>query len=83
MTADIKNHVSTSEACPEYERGQALERNDDVPYPKTPTRPWQQVAADLLEKTYFVTSDYHSDFFEFNHLRSPSSVCVIRKFKIP
>jgi len=42
------------------------------------------VAADLFElegKTYLVTSDYYSDFFELDHLRSPLSVCVIRKLK--
>ena len=42
------------------------------------------MAADLFEfegKTYLVTSDCYSDFFEMDHLRSPSSVCVIRKLK--
>ena len=42
------------------------------------------MAADLFEfegKTYLVSSDYYSDFFELDHLRSPSSVCVIRKLK--
>jgi len=42
------------------------------------------VAADLFQlegKTYLVTSDYYSNFFELDHLRSPSSVCVIRKVK--
>ena len=35
----------------------------------------------IWRKTYLVTSDYYSDFFELDHLRSPSSVCVIRKLK--
>ena len=42
------------------------------------------MAADLFEfegKTYLVNLDYYSDFFEMDHLRSPSSVCVIRKLK--
>ena len=42
------------------------------------------MAADLFEfqgKTYLVTSGYYSDFFELDHLRSLSSVCVIRKSK--
>ena len=53
--------------------------------PETPNRPWQRVAADLFEferRTYLVTSDYYSDFFELEHFRSPSSVCVIRKLKV-
>lgn len=52
--------------------------------PETPNPPWQRVATDLFEfegKTYVVTADYCSDFFELDHLRSPSSVCVIRKLK--
>ena len=81
MTADIKNYVSTCEACREYEQGQVKET---IMSPETPNRPWQQVAADLFEferRTYLVTSDYYSDFFELEHLRPPSSVSVIRKLK--
>ena len=81
MTADIKNFVSTCEACREFERAQVKET---MMSPETPNRPWQRVAADLFEleeKAYLVTSDYYSDLFELDHLRSPSSVCVIRKLK--
>ena len=80
-TADTKSHVSTCEACREHKRGQAKEM---MMSPETPTRPWQRVASDPFEfevKTYIVTSDYYNDFFEFDHLRSPSSVSVIRKLK--
>ena len=51
---------------------------------ETPSRPWQYVAADLFElegKSYLVTSDYFSDIFELDHLRSISSVHVIRIFR--
>ena len=81
MTADIKNYVTTCEACQEYERGQVKET---MMFPETTNRPWQRVAADLFEfeeKTYLVTSDYYNDFLELDHLRSPSSVYVIRKLK--
>jgi len=81
MTADIKNYVSTCEACREYEWGQVKET---MMSPETPNGLWEPVVADLFElegKTYLVTSDYYSDFFELDHLRSPSSVCVIRKLK--
>ena len=81
VTADIKNYVSTCETCREYEQGQVKET---IMSPETPDRPWQRKAADLFEferRTYLVTSDYYSDFFELEHLRSPSSVCVIRKLK--
>ena len=71
MTADIKNRVSTCEACREHERSQAKEA---MMSPEMPAQPWQRVAADLFEfegKMYLVTSNYYSDFFEFDHLRSP------------
>ena len=81
MTGDIKNHVSTCEACREYERSQSKET---LKSHETPSRPWQYVAVDLFElegKSYLVTSDYFSDFFELDHLRSTSSVHVIKKLK--
>ena len=49
-----------------------------------PSWPWQYVVADLFElegKSYLVTSDYFSDFFELDHLRSTTVVSVIRKLK--
>ena len=42
------------------------------------------VAVDIFElsgKSYVVTVDYFSDFFEFDHLWSTSSVYVIKKLK--
>jgi hypothetical protein len=49
-----------------------------------PSRPWQRVAAHLFEhagRTYLVTTDYFSDFFELDHLRSMTSASVIKKLK--
>ena len=81
MSSDIKNHVSTCEACREYERSQPKEtlRSHEVP-----NRAWQRVGLDLFElegKHYLVTVDYYSDFFELDHLKNISSVHVIRKIK--
>ena len=81
MTGDIKNYVSTCEACREYEQGQ---RKETLISHEAPSRLWQFVAADLFEsngKSYLVTVDYFSDFFELDHLRSISSVYVIKKLK--
>ena len=50
-----------------------------------PSRPWQRVAAHLFEhagRTYLVTTDYFSDFFELDHLRSTTSTSVIKKLKV-
>ena len=46
MTGDIKNHVSTCEACREYERSQTKET---LISHETPSRPWQYVAVDIFE----------------------------------
>jgi len=46
MSGDIKNHVSTCEACREYERSQTKET---LKSQQMPSRPWQYVAADLFE----------------------------------
>ena len=81
MTGEIKNYVSTYKACRGYEQGQ---RKETLTSHETPSRPWQFVAADLFElngKSYLVTVDYFSDFFELDHLRSTSSVYVIKKLK--
>ena len=81
MTGDIKNYVSTCEACREYEQGQ---RKETLTSHEVPSRPWQFAAADLFElngKSYLVTVDYFSDFLELDHLRSTSSVYVIKKLK--
>ena len=80
MTADIKNYVSTCEARRVYERGQMKET---MMSPETPNRLWQwlQICLTLKGKPHLVTSDYYSDFFDLEHLRSPSLVCVIRKLK--
>ena len=56
MTGDIKNHVSTCEACGEYQRSQTKET---LMSHETPSRPWQYVAVDIFEcdgKSYLVTS---------------------------
>ena len=73
--------MSTCEACREYEQGQ---RKETLISHEVPSRLWQFVAADLFEsngKSYLVTVDYFSDFFELDHLRSISSVYVIKKLK--
>jgi transposase InsO family protein len=81
MSNDIKNHVSTCEACREYERSQPKET---LCRHEVPNRPWQRVGIDLLElerKHYLVTADYFSDFFELHHLKNISSLHVNRKIK--
>ncbi|CAB4008143.1 Transposon Ty3-G Gag-Pol poly [Paramuricea clavata] len=81
MSNDNKNHVSTCEACREYERSQPKET---LCSHEVPNRPWQRVGIDLFElerKHYLITADYFSDFVELDHLKNISSVQVIRKIK--
>ena len=81
MSGGIKIQVSTCEACREDERSQTKET---LKSHQTPDRPWQYVAADLFElegKSYLLTSNYFSDVFELDHLRSTASVSVIRKLE--
>lgn len=54
-----------------------------IPHP-VPSRPWQFIAADLIEfqgKEYLVTTDYYSNFFEVDKLGSQTSKEVIGKLK--
>ena len=47
-----------------------------------PSHPWQKVGIDLFawdKKTYLVTVDYYSRFFEVDELLSTTSAAVIRK----
>ena len=70
MTGDIKNYVSTCEACREYERSQPKET---LCSHEVQSRPWQRVQAYLFElngKNDLVTTDYFSDFFELDRLKS-------------
>ena len=56
MTGDIWNHVSTCEACREYERRQTKET---LKSHQTPSRPWQYVAADLFELNLTTSEAQH------------------------
>ena len=47
MTEEIKNYVSTCEACREYEQGQ---RKETLTSHERPSRPWEFVAADPFVK---------------------------------
>ena len=58
MTADIKNYVSTCEACLRYERVPGQPKQTMMS-PDTSNRPWQRLAADLFEyerEGYLVTT---------------------------
>ena len=51
---------------------------------EVPDRPWSKVGLDLFhvqEKTYLVTVDYYSNFWEIDMLKTTESQAVIKKIK--
>ena len=81
MSSEIKQFIATCDVCRTYDAGQ---QKESLMSHELPTRPWERVAADLFTwngKEYLVTVDYHSNFFEVDHLKDTSSATVIRKLK--
>ena len=68
MKSDIKDFTSKCEACASYSTRQQKETliSHDVP-----DRPWAKISTDLFDldhKSYMVTVDYFSGFFEIDSL---------------
>lgn len=81
MSADIREYISTCETCRKYEVDQPRESlmQHDVP-----DRPWQKVGTDIFSfegKSYLVTVDYFSNFWEIDRLEDTTTTTVIRKLK--
>ena len=82
MTSDIKEFISTCEACRTFEVSQQKETL--IPH-DIPDRPWDKVGCDLFQlqdKQYLVTVDYYSTFWEVDCLESDTTANkVIKKLK--
>ena len=79
MKSDIKNFTSKCETCASYSTRQQKETliSHDVP-----DRPWAKIFTDLFDldhKSYVVTVDYFSGFFEIDRLYDLKVSTVIRK----
>ena len=79
MATDIHQHVAMCSIC-----APKAPSNPKEPLIShtVPSRPWQKVGIDLFAwdmKTYLVTVDYYSRFFEVDELLSTTSAAVIRK----
>ena len=51
---------------------------------ETPTLPWSKAGVDLFvfeNRTYLITVDYYSNFFEVDYLTSTTAIAVIKKLK--
>ena len=81
MSAEIKREVEKCEICRTFEASQQKETL--MPH-EAPMRPWQKVGTDLFEfknKSYLVTVDYFSNFWEVDKLPDTKARTVILKLK--
>ena len=81
MNSDIKDFTSKCKTCVSFSTGQQKKRliSHDVP-----DRNWAKISTDLLDlgrKSYMVTADYFSDFFEIDRLYDLTVSTVIRRLK--
>jgi len=80
MKSDTKDFTSKCETCTSYSRRQ----QETLISQDVPDRPWAKISTDLFDldcKSYMVTVDYFSYFFEINRLYDLKVCTVIRKLK--
>ena len=81
MSNEIRQYVETCDVCATYSDKQSPEtlHMHDIPH-----RPWEKVSSDLFElngRSYLVTVDYYSNFYEVDYLPQTKSTDVITKLK--
>ncbi|KAL8616163.1 hypothetical protein ACOMHN_066649 [Nucella lapillus] len=82
MATDIENHIATCPIC--NAKAQSNPKKPLLPH-TVPARPWQKVGVDLFtwnSKSYLITVDYYSRYFEIDELPSTTSATVIRKLSV-
>ena len=81
MSAEIKQQVEAYEICRTFEVSQQKETL--MPH-EVPSRPWEKVGVDLFEfknKSYLITVDYYTNFWEVDKLPDTKARTVILKLK--
>ena len=81
MSSQMRDLVSRCSMCNTYQPKQSKE---PLISHETPTLPWSKVGVDLFvfeNRTYLITVDYYSNFFEVDYLTSTTSTAVIKKLK--
>ena len=81
MSAEIKQQVEAYEICRAYETSQ--QKETFMPH-EVPSRPWENVGTDIFElknKSYLITVDYYSNFWEVDKLPDTKARTVILKLK--
>ena len=77
----MRELVSRCSICNTYQPKQSKE---PLISHETPTLPWSKVGVDLFvfeNRTYLITVDYYSNFFEVDYLTSTTAIAVIKKLK--
>ena len=73
--------VSNCHVCAEINKAQ---QKEPLLTPNLPTRPWSKAAVDEFyykNKSYLLTVDYFSDYFEINRFYSTTSKSIIKKLQ--
>ena len=81
MSTDVKIHVGRCETCCTF---QVQQQRETLHPHEVPTRPWAKVGTDLFtlnDRSYLVTVDYYSNFWEVDYLQDTTSSTVIHKLK--
>ena len=82
MTTEIRDLVSKCDICLKYRNNQCKE---PMIVQEFGDRPWERVAADLLEfdnRQLLVVTDYFSNFIEVSRLGKATSSTVIKELKV-
>ena len=81
MASEIRHLASQCSTCNEYK---AKQQKEPLVSPETPTTPWAIVAQDLFTlagKSYLITVDYYSDFWELDAVTNTSSETIVEHTK--
>ena len=82
MLGEIRDKVKSCAVCNDF---LAKEQKDPLMAHRIPDTPWAKVAQDMFShsrKTYLVTVDYYSDYFELDILKETTAAAVIQTTKL-
>ena len=81
MANEIRHLATQCSTCNDYT---AKQQKEPLMSPKAPTIPWAVVAQDLLMyagKSYLITVDYYSNFWELDTVTNTSSETIVTHTK--
>ena len=79
MSTDVRHYVETCGVLTPVKQPQEPVISRDIP-----ERQWQRIGTDIMSferRTYLITTDFHSSFFEIDQLTDKSAETVTRKLK--